>query len=468
MPILSGRSTASLLILGDATVAPYNVVQPSITASGSVVEGAVLTRTNGIWKGALPITTSPQWTRNGVHIAGATSNTYTIEAADVGTAITCEVTATNNYGSNTSVASNSFTPQPSIPTGSIIMYNGANPGLTGWSRYAAADGLYIQGTATQAEITTTVAASGTISASYSLGTAGAHSSSNPRYIDSSANAGSNTIVDYQTAGNHTHTSPSISISLSAARPYTTEATLLIATQSQAQFPANTIHMRDTSEAGWTQKVATTATRNIRGGASGIVDVNRVSASNSATSGTGGAHDHFVAYASKAASTTAPGQTRNLSSTVGQSHTHTVTGTAFINNLGTRALKLWLAASAADALTGDMVMFAGSLSALPSYWKICDGTNGTVDMRDWFLGYSNSSATAHGATVNKTSSVSGTTSTNTWSHTHGASSTSTAFITTGVYHMTDTASHSHTVGTSGITDNYIPPSIKLAFIQYVPV
>lgn len=466
MPILSGRSTASLLVLGDATVAPYNVVKPYITASGAVVEGTVLTRTNGTWKGALPITTSPQWTRNGVHIDGATSNTYTVVAADVGTAITCEVTATNNYGSNTSVASNSFTPQPSIPTGSIIMYNGVDPTAAGWSRYSAADGLYIQGTATQAEIATTVAASGTLSATYTLGTTGAHTSANLMYVDSSVNSGFNSNMDPISAGDHTHTG-SASVTLTTARPYTTELTLLIATTNQAEFPANTIHMRDSSTTGWTQKVAATATRNIRGGASGVADVNRVTPTGSGTTSSSGAHTHIGPNVKVGTASTQTGNTKSITSTAGQAHTHTLTATGFVNNMLSKALKLWIAASQNTALTGDMVMFAGTLTDLPSYWKVCDGNNGTVDMQAYFLGYSNSSATAHGTVVNKSVTATASTSTNTWTHEHGTGTTATNIYTSAMYHTSTSISHSHTVGVNGITDTYVAPTIKLAFIQYVP-
>jgi hypothetical protein len=455
------------LVLGDATVAPYNVVQPFVTASATpVVEGTVLTRNNGSWKGAAPINITQQWLRNGVPISGATSTTYTITDIDVGTAITCAVTGTNNYGNNTSQSLNGYTAQPSVPVGGIIIYGAADPNLPGWSRYSAADDLYIQGTDSQGSIGATTAASGILSAAYSLGTAGAHSSSNFMRIDSSANSGFNSNTSPMTSGDHTHTGSVADIDMATARPFTTATTLLLATVSQATFPANTIHIRATTSTGWTPKIATNAFRNIRGGASGLADLALVPASGSSTTSSSGAHNHINPGSFVGAASTQTGNTKAILNTTGQSHTHTLTATGYISNLLSKALKLWTAAAQDTPLSGDVIMFSGTLTNLPTYWKICDGTNGTVDMRDYFLGYSHEANTAHGATVAADLSASASTSTNTWTHQHGSGSTATNIFTTNMFHTSSSAAHSHAVGASVFSQTYVPPSIKLAFIQYV--
>jgi hypothetical protein len=469
MPILSGRSTASLLVLGDATVAPYNIVQPYITGPSSVIQGDVLTRNNGTWKGALPITTSPQWTRNGVHIDGATSDTYTIVDADVGKTITCEVTATNHYGSNTSVASNSFIPQPSIPANSVIIYNGADPGLSGWTRYSAADGLYILGTATQSEIATTATNSLSVtSLPLLVSTDGAHNPGSTRSITSSIYSGSISVQSGGTAGAHSHTASITSLSSTAVKPYTTTATLLYNTAAQANFPANTICINGTTVSGRTQKLATSAYRYISGGASGVTDVAPTTASFSGTSGTDGTHDHSGA---NSGSSSSPGSgVYNAGSFTGQSHSHSFSGTVGFNRLTAKLLKLWTLATASVGNVGDIVMYMGDLSALPSYWKVCDGNNGTVDMTNYFLGYSNLSGTAHGTVTTQTPIVTGSLATNAWTHTHGASTTTgVSSYVTSIPHLSTSVSHTHTLSySSGGTYSYTPGSIKLAFIQYVLV
>lgn len=84
-----------------APPAPTNTVAPVVSGTPSV--GQVLTTTNGTWTGS-PTGYTYQYRRNGTAIAGATASTYTAQAADVGTTLTCAVTATNAGGSATAVS----------------------------------------------------------------------------------------------------------------------------------------------------------------------------------------------------------------------------------------------------------------------------------------------------------------------------------------------------------------------------
>lgn len=90
------------------TSAPANVVLPSI--SGILTQGETLTANPGSWTGTPSGAYGYQWQRSGVNIGGATSATYVAQAADVAagaSAITVEVTATNDYlgGSSTTAES---------------------------------------------------------------------------------------------------------------------------------------------------------------------------------------------------------------------------------------------------------------------------------------------------------------------------------------------------------------------------
>jgi hypothetical protein len=86
--------------------APFNTAAPSV--SGTATVGSLLTCSSGSWTGepelalavGWPLTTpfSYQWLRDGAAIAGATSPAYTVQAADVGHALVCEVAATNVAG----------------------------------------------------------------------------------------------------------------------------------------------------------------------------------------------------------------------------------------------------------------------------------------------------------------------------------------------------------------------------------
>jgi hypothetical protein len=95
-----GSATASSNDFGPIVSAPVNSVAPAI--SGTPEVGQTLSCTTGTWS---PTGTyAYQWRRNGANIGGAVSNTYVLQLTDVGTNITCAVTATNLSGSTTAVS----------------------------------------------------------------------------------------------------------------------------------------------------------------------------------------------------------------------------------------------------------------------------------------------------------------------------------------------------------------------------
>jgi hypothetical protein len=75
---------------------PVNTVAPQI--QGTPTQGQSVTCTQGTWTNS-PTGYSYVWQRNGSPIGGATSSSYTIQAADVGQNLTCVVTASNAAGS---------------------------------------------------------------------------------------------------------------------------------------------------------------------------------------------------------------------------------------------------------------------------------------------------------------------------------------------------------------------------------
>ena len=86
-------------------IAPVNTKAPFI--NGFPMVGDTISVTVGEWTGTMPIAYTYQWKRNGIDIIGETLNNYTAVLADIGQAITCEVTATNISGS-ASATSNSI------------------------------------------------------------------------------------------------------------------------------------------------------------------------------------------------------------------------------------------------------------------------------------------------------------------------------------------------------------------------
>jgi hypothetical protein len=101
---------------GGGGIPPSNTVAPVI--SGSSVIGSTLSSTTGTWAGDPVITYSYQWKRAGVNIVGETNSTYVLVAADYNQAITCEVTATNAFGT-ASATSNSITGTATAPVNTV-------------------------------------------------------------------------------------------------------------------------------------------------------------------------------------------------------------------------------------------------------------------------------------------------------------------------------------------------------------
>jgi hypothetical protein len=113
---------------------PLNTAAP--TVSGSTTQGQTLTSTTGTWNtnDAFLGTYIYQWTRAGSNISGATSSTYSTVVADIGNAIACKVTSTNDRGTTTVTSSNSITvvaATPGAPSNLILSNGTSTPGQPG-------------------------------------------------------------------------------------------------------------------------------------------------------------------------------------------------------------------------------------------------------------------------------------------------------------------------------------------------
>ena len=133
------------------------------------------------------------------------------------------------------------------------------------------------------------------------------------------------------------------------------------------------------------------------------------------------------------------------------------------------------ASGATIPTGLIAIWSGATGSIPTGWTLCNGTNGTPDLRNSFIigagstyavGQTGGSADAivvsHTHTItdpghlhNTTSSGSGTLINAAASGTTGASTSTTATATTGITNQT--------TGVSGTNAN-LPPYYALAFIM----
>ena len=108
----------------------------------------------------------------------------------------------------------------------------------------------------------------------------------------------------------------------------------------------------------------------------------------------------------------------------------------------------------DAIvTGIITMWSGSIGAIPSGWFLCDGTNGTPDLRDRFIVGAGSTyavnATGGAATVTLTQAE-------TPAHTHGYGPVN--VVSGGTHgHAINDAGHSHNYNRYGSTNGATPQS-----------
>jgi hypothetical protein len=366
-----------------------------------------------------------------------------------------------------------------IPTGVVIMYSAAaDPGLSGWTRYSAADGKFIKGTATQGEIGTVTANnnttwSGSAYSSYTS-TDGSHQGPSANYQGFAANPTNifpqtNVYLYQNTAGGHNHTFTFFPGVGSDLNPPSTDYILLQSTEEKRSLPLGAILSRSTQPTGAVQQVGATSYRYIRGGST-YTNTAGSSRTLNGSSDYYGTHDHgfglYLARLSGGTTNTALSQTPQSLSP--GSHNHTITGSITGLRLTGKILKLWqLASEMIDLEDNIILMYTGNIANLPTYWKVCNGANGTPNMVNYFLGYSNLSTTAHDTTTAYATSVSiGSVSTATWSHGHISATTSSLIgYGTSNLHTTTNVSHSHSLNSNPSGSNvFQPDEIKLCFIQ----
>lgn len=113
---ISGTRAVTITVTdasGSASLGPFNIVMNAAvgpspvntalpTTASAAAEGVSLATTNGTWDNS-PTSYTYQWRRAGTPITGATSQSYLPVTADVGSVLSCAVTATNGGGSTTAV-----------------------------------------------------------------------------------------------------------------------------------------------------------------------------------------------------------------------------------------------------------------------------------------------------------------------------------------------------------------------------
>lgn len=140
-----GSSSAAAAGVGPVIdLVPINTAAPVL--SGTATVGQVLTVTNGTWTNT-PTGYAYDWKRNGVSLGASSVSTYTPVSGDVGTNISCTVTASNSGGS-AAATSNSLGPVGTtagvpVPSGNAQFLNSGDGTGTAVTAPVVGQPLYI-------------------------------------------------------------------------------------------------------------------------------------------------------------------------------------------------------------------------------------------------------------------------------------------------------------------------------------
>ena len=129
-----------------STQAPTMVTRPALGGPTGAGIGTILTCSTGTWNSRPTATIAIDWLRSGVQIDGGYGGTYTVQAADAGSTLTCQVTASNVVADVTVTASGSRTippapvnntlPRVKAATGSTWTVGGVGQCTNGGWQYA--------------------------------------------------------------------------------------------------------------------------------------------------------------------------------------------------------------------------------------------------------------------------------------------------------------------------------------------
>ena len=126
------------------TPAPPLTSTPAVATIGIAKVGATLTARPGTWQPA-PVALAYQWNRDGVPVAGATSQTYAVTEVDGGARLTVSVTGSKAGFSSATVTS---APTPQVPGGRL---SGTVPTIAGTATFGqtltASSGMWGPGAA---------------------------------------------------------------------------------------------------------------------------------------------------------------------------------------------------------------------------------------------------------------------------------------------------------------------------------
>ena len=340
-----------------------------------------------------------------------------------------------------------------IPAGLIIFYNGVTA-PTDWTAFSDPDGNLIMGAGSTYDPGDT-GGSNTVATAYG----GTSSSGGAHSYGSIFTVPHDPLGDPQndftsSAGDHTHTYNNASLVVAQDR-----LKLIQADKYLFEFPINGVVLGLDSFSGLS------IINNNNRFLSAASTPDSVTRSASLPFGSGGAHNHYTGVNATwdSSSSYYPSDFRQSAG----SHSGSLDMSSYITeNLKKVLLSAWTNASAKFDMKKGMVGLWESNSP-PVGWNICNGSNGTPDLRDCFVQTVSNGSENGTASGDNTVDVTALTSVNhSASHSHEyPTSGSSGQRSITAYHPTYSWSHGHSITESAISDlSWLPPYYALSFIM----
>ena len=369
-----------------------------------------------------------------------------------------------------------------IPVGGIAVLREGESVPTGWEAWTKSNDLFIQGTDNPSEQGSYSAQNDSISYSRTSTARSNHSSSGGTFsalvrtgVGGSIQMIASGTTPLTAAGGHSH---NYSFNYNNIKPQqqrvsfavkTNEESSLLPPECAAYYTSFIFAYANAQVWPWQNGAYLT------GGNSWQV-INGTSGSSTVSSFAGG-HSHYsLTQDGILSGTTKTGSSyRNTGG-----HQHSVVGSISVS-LDAQNLLIQGATNAHPIVSGGILAFdneIGDINNLPNGWKICDGSNGTVDMRNAFIRSSNTntagprsgSNVANAGNFGLSSTLFGGGVPN--SHNHQGTS-----YNVGGFQITRTVSHTlaetHTHGAGSVTSGststsgYLPDRYRIVFIQFLP-
>lgn len=319
-----------------------------------------------------------------------------------------------------------------IPSGLIIPYNGTSA-PSGWTLFTSANGKFIVGAGDSYSV-------GATGGSTSVTTGASNSTGAHTGTTFSTGGSSGSARGTLTAGSHSHT---LSFNYT---PSFYGLALIKSNEELLKLPAKAVMFSGKALSGLSRFSDGDGKLFVANSSVGSGGSNTISGN---TSSTGGSHTHGSAtsclmFYYDAASAGA--------------HYHPHSDFTITPKLYRALLSAWTDASNDFNLQSGVYAFYESTTP-PTGWLLCDGNNGTLDLRNYFIEFTDEDDDGTREGEGKISLPNITLSDNSWVHGHQGTKHGTSYES---YHTSASFTHCHTISASDVS--FTPPYYALAIIQ----